>query len=84
MGYDGTEGTGYRSLKEPFDNPYFLNAVGECFWGGLMPRELIQKGEFEISLGQMAFAAYKVKGLGLKILFLFSQTLNVSYRSRPS
>jgi hypothetical protein len=60
VGHDGTHGTGFRSIKEPFDNPHFISAVGECFMGGQLTRDLIEKGEYDISLGQMAFAVFKV------------------------
>jgi hypothetical protein len=56
----GGEGTGFRSLKEPFDNPAFVKTIGEAFAVGTLPSSKIEKGEFEISLGQLAFATYKV------------------------
>jgi hypothetical protein len=59
-GHDGTPATGFRSLKEPFDHPAFVTALGEAFAAASVDREQIGKGEFTVTLGQVAFAAYKV------------------------
>ena len=59
-GHDGTSATGFRSLNEPFDHPAFVKALGETFAARTGSKELIDKGDFPVTLGQVAFAAYKV------------------------
>lgn len=60
-GYQGTDGIGYRSMNQPFDRPAFVKAVGESFFGtGTYSAEDISLGNYEMTLGQMAFAVYKV------------------------
>lgn len=59
-GHDGASGTGFRSLTEPFDHPAFVRAVGETFAAGSVTKSQLERGEFSVTLGQMAFAVYKV------------------------
>lgn len=51
------EGRGYRSVKEVFDHPAFLAAVGTVF----APESLNpEAGDFEVTLGQLAMCSFKV------------------------
>ena len=51
-------------MQEPFDKPPFFRAVGDAFFGNTssdFTKEQIRQGAYVISMGQLAFATYKVK-----------------------
>ena len=52
-------------MQEPYDKPPFYRAVGETFFGGTgsFSKEQIQQGAYDITLGHLAFATYKVNSL---------------------
>ncbi len=59
IGHGGKVGIGFRSIKEPFDCPALLKAMGKAFQI-TTDKNRLEKGDYLMSLGQVAFAVFKV------------------------
>lgn len=55
------EGRGFRAVDDVFDRPEFLETVGRV-WTKHTDTNMLRSGKFQVTFGQLAFTAFKVRG----------------------